>query len=519
MSTVEDVPYLAFARRDMAAAAALGTAASALSVVDLAAKVGGEIFQYTKDVLGATEQAKQRANEFNSLMKVGLSLSGLLEDKKAHLKASNNLDEELQQCQQTLQDILKRLNTASDNSRRTRWEFALTWHFKQPDFEEDVKKIVRSRDMLQAALQVDQTKLLVHVSERLDSTPLNLPEVKGAAYNSFDNQHGAKCLPNTRVEMLQRIRAWVERPDGPLIFWLSGMAGTGKSTISRTICEELGQNSGDAPALGASFFFKKGELDRNGAAKFVPSLVAQLVRSTLVPDLKSQIEEALRKFPDITSKTLQNQWNTLLRQPLAKAAMTGLLASSTLVFVVDALDECEDQKDATSLIELILQLEPFPQIRLRFLLTSRPELPIQRRFKRASENAHKDVFLHEVPTDVVGHDIQVYLEFELRKLREDHELSDDWPGKSHMRKLVDLCSPLFIHATTICRFLANPSGTQDPKDLLAGIMSRRYSEDVTLKSIYQPVLDQIVAEINSEHLRNQFPSRLQAYSWHHSHSS
>jgi len=40
-------------------------------------------------------------------------------------------------------------------------------------------------------------------------------------------------------------------PNSKCIFWLNGMAGTGKSTISRTIAQELAEKK----RLAASFFF------------------------------------------------------------------------------------------------------------------------------------------------------------------------------------------------------------------------------------------------------------------------
>jgi shikimate kinase len=43
-------------------------------------------------------------------------------------------------------------------------------------------------------------------------------------------------------------------PSQKSIFWLKGMAGTGKSTISWTVAESLKNTN----YLGASFFFKRG---------------------------------------------------------------------------------------------------------------------------------------------------------------------------------------------------------------------------------------------------------------------
>ncbi|KAJ7792036.1 hypothetical protein B0H14DRAFT_2395020, partial [Mycena olivaceomarginata] len=47
------------------------------------------------------------------------------------------------------------------------------------------------------------------------------------------------CLEGTRVDLLADLRAWSRDPDVPRIFWLDGMAGTGKSAIARSFCHML----------------------------------------------------------------------------------------------------------------------------------------------------------------------------------------------------------------------------------------------------------------------------------------
>jgi pantothenate kinase-related protein Tda10 len=91
---------------------------------------------------------------------------------------------------------------------------------------------------------------------------------EGAAFDSYENQH-EECLLGTRVKLLREIEEWTELPHGKCIFWLNGMAGTGKSTISKTIASHLKKNR----SLGASFFFKRGEEDRGNAKKLFPTLI------------------------------------------------------------------------------------------------------------------------------------------------------------------------------------------------------------------------------------------------------
>ena len=81
-----------------------------------------------------------------------------------------------------------------------------------------------------------------------------LPYANDASFDSFHSQHNARlCLPETRIAILEDICTWIEGLDSgdKSIFWLNGMAGTGKSTVARTIAHKYaGLNK-----LGASFFF------------------------------------------------------------------------------------------------------------------------------------------------------------------------------------------------------------------------------------------------------------------------
>ncbi|KAJ5194740.1 NACHT and WD40 domain protein [Penicillium cinerascens] len=66
------------------------------------------------------------------------------------------------------------------------------------------------------------------------------------------------------------------------------MAGTGKSTISRTVAKSLK----DTNHLGANFFFKRGEGDRGNAKKFFPTIIKQLMLRK--SELCSSVHKALR---------------------------------------------------------------------------------------------------------------------------------------------------------------------------------------------------------------------------------
>src|ERR1700742_1938279 len=93
----------------------------------------------------------------------------------------------------------------------------------------------------------------IHIGAAICTHGIDLPIVEGAAFGSYADQHEPECLSGTRVDLLDHIAKWVEVPQGKSIFWLNGMAGTGKSTVSRTIARSLKKKG----QLGASFFFKR----------------------------------------------------------------------------------------------------------------------------------------------------------------------------------------------------------------------------------------------------------------------
>lgn len=152
------------------------------------------------------------------------------------------------------------------------------------------------------------------------------------------------------------------------------MAGTGKSTISWTVATWLtDQGPHAAVNLGTSFFFKRGEGDRGSAALLFPTVARQFM--TKIGGLDKLVAKAVDSDPDVCSKSLGEQFNKLVREPLQQLGPGA--SSSTYVVVVDALDECEKEGDIRTVLDLWSSLPQMTNIRLRIFLTSRPELPIR----------------------------------------------------------------------------------------------------------------------------------------------
>ncbi|KAL8284638.1 hypothetical protein RB600_009181 [Gaeumannomyces tritici] len=315
-----------------------------------------------------------------------------------------------------------------------------------------------------------------------------LPVAKGAAFDAEANEHDPSCHPDTRVDLLADIQKWFEDPNGKGIFWLRGMAGTGKSTISRTVAKTLA----DTKVPSASFF-KKGEGDRGRAAMFFATIVTQLLYQ--LPTLAAHVRNVIESDPAIVDKTKKEQFEKLFLEPLDKCKGDVL---GPLAVVVDALDECDREEDATALIRLLSRAKEATSIRIRFFVTSRPELPIRLGFKEIGDG-YQDLALHEIPKPDIKKDISTFVRSELARVRHNFNktvappgLPPDWPTSTSLESLVDMAVPLFIFASTACRFIAD-SDYGDPGEQLDKILEYRKKGGWSqLHKTYLPILNQLL---------------------------
>ncbi|KAF2625514.1 hypothetical protein BU25DRAFT_345970 [Macroventuria anomochaeta] len=280
-----------------------------------------------------------------------------------------------------------------------------------------------------------------------ENTLGRLPQAADAPFNSFAKQHEPACLPDTRVDLLHEIHSWADGQDERCIFWLSGLAGTGKSTIARTVARRYHNRQ----RLAASFFFSRGGGDVGHAGKFVTSIAVQLAHS--VPAVRQHISDAVAERSDIVSQSLRDQWQHLVCRPLSK--LHELESESKIyVVVVDALDECDNEYDIRIIVQLLAEARTsMTGVRLRVFLTSRPEVPIRHGFGQVADTEHKDVVLHNISPSIVDHDIGLFLEDRLQSIGRERCMRAGWPGAEIIMQLVQSASGLFIWAATACRFI------------------------------------------------------------------
>ncbi|KAJ4865555.1 NACHT domain-containing protein [Trichoderma breve] len=324
------------------------------------------------------------------------------------------------------------------------------------------------------------------IAHKLDLAKLSIAE--GAEYGSYADQHEDECLQGTRTKILHDIEEWATTLSSKCIFWLNGMAGTGKSTISRTIARHFQAKQ----LLGASFFFKKGEADRGNATRFFSTIASQL--QTRIPGMGDQLRKVIDSEPQISTRSLKEQFERLIVGPISclKAANS---QPSFLVVVIDALDECDNDKDIQVLLHLIPQLQVSSSMHFRLFITSRPDLPTRLGFKDMGESYYQDLILHEIPEADIEHDIRFFLNHRLAEVRKSRMLREEWPGEININTLTTISTPLFIFAATMCRVFEDHD--LDPQACLDEYLEYK-AEDSKLDAIYLPILERIFLNVPND---------------------
>lgn len=236
---------------------------------------------------------------------------------------------------------------------------------------------------------------------------------------------------------------------------------------------------------GSELFFKRGERDRGNAKKLFPTIIRQLTAH--IPQLIPFVQRTLSDEPEITDKSLREQFEKLVFQPLLSLGSINT-PTATVVIVIDALDESERDDEMRIIFQCLSQLRYIRAVPLRVFLTSRPEWPILQEFAKITRE-RECLILHEVPELVIRHDICLFLEHRLSAIRLEHSLPNDWPTESDFQNLVDLSVPLFIFAATACRLLEDPNfnARESLKEVLA---HRNVGSD--FDGTYLPVLSRLL---------------------------
>ena len=281
--------------------------------------------------------------------------------------------------------------------------------------------------------------------------------------------------------MLDEIESWTEDFEKLPVFWLNGLAGTGKTTIAQTIAERVFAEG----RLGASFFCSRDFEDRSDLRFIFPTLAFQLAHK--YPQFRPHLVSLLRTNPDVVYESLCNQMQKLIAEPLRAAGVS-------VVIVIDALDECKDDEPSSAILSVLGRFVGEIS-NVKFFITGRPEQRIKTGFRLPLLVDSTDVFvLHDIHPSLINSDIRLFLKHELSELAQRRQL-ERWPTDEHIDVLCHRAAGLFVYAVATLKFL--DSNTHLPDHRLDVILKLPESTAPEGKTPFKPetTLDSLYTSI------------------------
>ena len=277
-----------------------------------------------------------------------------------------------------------------------------------------------------------------------------MPHTDDAGYRSGNRQG---CLRGTRRDVLLQLEHWLKNEQDHRVFWLNGLAGTGKSTIAQTFAEISFADG----KLGASFFCSRDFEDRSKLQAIFPTIAFQLAYR--YPLFRERLLQVLRATPSIGRESLCSQMERVIIEPLKAAPIRMLI-------VIDALDECKDEEPASAILSVLSRyVDKIPQV--KFFITGRPEPRIRSGFRLKSLRPITEVLrLHDIERSSVDSDIKLFFGAQLSdiaKTRSDCSLAEDWPGPQNIDILCRKAAGFFIYASTVVKFVSSPHYPPDER--------------------------------------------------------
>jgi hypothetical protein len=328
------------------------------------------------------------------------------------------------------------------------------------------------------------------VARTEDSHPATLDRLHAVTAAFVKSDTGPQgCLPGTREQLLNEIMDWFA-DDGPSVYWLRGLAGTGKPTIARSVAD-LAEQQG---LLGASFFFSRTDTSRQRAGAVLPTIAYQLAKWR--PALRQPLCEAINSDREIAERTMKEQVECLFVQALSHATSPVPRA----LLVVDALDECGKIGDCEGglLVPLLVGCLSRLPFAVKLFITSRDEPSICRMFDAlpAQHSMHKVALHIDIEKKIVNGDIELYLGDKLRSMWNGPK-EPSWPPPSVVTELTRRANGLFVYAVTIAEYIKSSSDFYTPTALLEEVLSTS-SIDAQyhyrdLDALYLKVLDKAAA--------------------------
>jgi hypothetical protein len=296
-------------------------------------------------------------------------------------------------------------------------------------------------------------------------------------------------MDGTRKSCLKEIVDWVanKSEDKDLLqsntYWVYGLPGIGKTSLAHSICASLH----DQGKLAGAFFCRRDDPNLSEPRNILPALIYKLAR--IFPPFRRIVANCLRSDPNLTSESMKDSLFLELIDNLPKRP------DDILVFVIDAFDECGDNRSRPRL----LNLPPGAAARaswLKIIITSRPEVDIRQFFDGVTQPSYLG---YDLATDQeASGDLRTFARSEFEPVARKWDLQAPWPEEPLLDRVISRANGLFIFIKTLSLALRY---CEDPTEFLR--TNSEGSAAAGLKALYK--LYSSILESRIVHSQAEFP--------------
>jgi tetratricopeptide (TPR) repeat protein/8-oxo-dGTP pyrophosphatase MutT (NUDIX family) len=196
-----------------------------------------------------------------------------------------------------------------------------------------------------------------------------------------------------REWVFRKIDEWLGTPNAPPVFWLTGKPGVGKTAIAAWLCRHRDE-------VGAFFLCRHRHTYKSDPRRCIFSVACQL--STQLPKYLDRLKD-LNLEQVVRESDAGTLFDMLIAEPLARLAAP----PRPVAILIDALDEVTegDRNDLAAFLGTEVSRGPRW---LRWIVTSRPELPVRVRLQSV------DPYDVDQVVDMNQADLREFLARELR---------------------------------------------------------------------------------------------------------
>ena len=299
-----------------------------------------------------------------------------------------------------------------------------------------------------------------------------------------------RCMGGTRQSLLNQVMDWVANKSGQEsvlqrnVYWFFGSPGIGKTSLAHSICASLHERN----HLAGAFFCRRDDPNLSEPTNILPTFIHKL--AILFPPFRTVVAKHLREDPNLTPESMKGSLfldfiRSLPHQP-----------DHTLVFVIDALDECGDAQTRPRLLKLLINAAAQAPW-LKIIVTSRNEVDIQHFFDTLIQPSYLP---YDLATDRdASADLRTFTRSQFDLVASHWHLATPWPKEADFNRVLSRANGLFIFIKTLVLALKR---CKDPEESLKEALQDSAGTGLEpLYELYSSILKAQIVHKNPEFQR------------------